>query len=272
MKDYLGALTQDSADPIHGRNKAREYLQARILEGLQRSGAFLPLAFHGGTALRFLYGLQRFSEDLDFALENPSSNYDLQYYLNALKTMFISEGYKLEIRSKLGKTVQSAFLKFQELPYELGLSPHRNENLSIKIEVDTNPPSGAVLATTIVRKYVFLNLHHHDRSSLFAGKLHALLSRKFTKGRDLYDLMWYLCDPNWPVPNYVLLKNALIQTGWKKDIPDERNWRVIVIEKVSSLDWDRVLSDVKPFLENRDEYSLLTKDNLVSILRKSNKD
>jgi len=272
MKDYLRTLTQDSVDPIQGRNKAREYIQARILESLQRSGAFINLAFHGGTALRLLYGLQRFSEDLDFALENPSSNYDFQYYLNALKKMFISEGYKLEIRLKLEKTVQSAFLKFIELPYELGLSPYRNENLSIKIEVDTNPPVGAGLVTTIVRRYVFLNLHHHDRSSLFAGKLHALLSRNFTKGRDLYDLMWYLSDPNWPSPNYVLLKNALIQTGWKKDIPDERNWRVIVIEKVSSLDWKKVISDVKPFLENMDGDSLLTKDNLVSILRKSNKD
>jgi len=271
MKDFLLALVGDSADTVKSRNISREYLQVRILHGLQKAGAFLPLAFHGGTALRFLYGLRRFSEDLDFSLENPSSNYDFQYYLKKLKEIFISEGYQLEIRSKFDKTVQSAFFRFQGLPYELGLSPYKNENLSIKIEVDTNPPAGAVLANTIVRKYFFLNLHHHDRASLLAGKIHAFLSRKFTKGRDLYDLLWYLSDPNWPDPNFELLKNALIQTGWKKDIPDERNWRAILIKEISSLDWKKVGSDVKPFLEEKDEDLFLTKDNLISILGKSHK-
>lgn len=269
MKDFLLALAGESADSVQGRNISREYLQARILHGLQRTGAFLPLAFHGGTALRFLYGLRRFSEDLDFALENPSSNFDLQYYLKKLREMFISEGYKLEIRSNLDKTVQSAFLKFQGLPYELGFSPYKNENLSIKIEVDTHPPAGAVLANTIVRKYFFLNLHHHDRASLLAGKIHALLSRKFTKGRDLYDLLWYLSDPNWPEPNFVFLKNALIQTGWEKDIPDERNWRAILVEEISSLDWKKIGTDVKPFLEEKDGGLFLTKDNLISILARN---
>lgn len=271
MKDFLLALTGDSADSVQGRNISREYLQVRILQGLQKSGAFLPLAFHGGTALRFLYGLRRFSEDLDFALENPSSKFDFQHYLNKLKEMFISEGYELEIRSKIDKIVQTAFLRFQGLPYELGLSPYKNENLSIKIEVDTQPPAGAALANTIVRKYIFLNLHHHDRASLLAGKIHALLSRKFTKGRDLYDLMWYLSDSKWPEPNFILLKNALIQTGWEKDIPDERNWRAILIEKISSLDWNKVASDVRPFLEEKDEDLLLTKYNLISALGKSDK-
>lgn len=269
MKDFLLALVEESADSVQGRNISREYLQARILHGLQRAGAFLPLAFHGGTALRFLYGLRRFSEDLDFTLEDPSSNFDLQYYLKKLRGMFISEGYKLEIRSKLDKTVQSAFLKFQGLPYDLGLSPYKNENLSIKIEVDTHPPVGAALANTIVRKYFFLNLCHHDRASLLAGKIHALLSRKFTKGRDLYDLLWYLSDPNWPDPNFVLLKNALIQTGWEKDIPDKRNWRAVLIEEISSLDWKKIGADVKPFLEEKDGVLFLTKDNLISILAKT---
>jgi predicted nucleotidyltransferase component of viral defense system len=270
MKEYLRSLVNTSRGPIQGRNIAREYLQARVLETLQRSGAFVSLAFQGGTALRFLYGLHRFSEDLDFSLENPTADYAFQAYLKDIKSTFIKEGYNLEIVFNLKHTVHSAFLKFIELPFELGLSPHQNENLSIKIEVDTNPPKGAGLDTSLVRKYIFLNLYHYDRASLFAGKIHALLSRKFTKGRDIYDLFWYLSDPDWPLPNFFFLKNALIQTDWVGDFPDERNWRSILLNKINSLDWSRVVADVSPFLEGQDEVNILTKNNLISLLTKPN--
>ena len=86
--------------------------------------------------------------------------------------------------------------------------------MSIKIEVDTNPPAGAVIATTLVRRHVTIHLCHYDRASLFAGKLHAILSRPWVKWRDLYDLAWYLADPAWPPPNIALLNAALAQTGW----------------------------------------------------------
>ena len=85
MKEYLRTLVQANPNPLQGRNIAREYLQARILENLQKMGAFVPLAFQGGTALRFLYGLRRFSEDLDFSLENGKNAFDFEYYLQGLK-------------------------------------------------------------------------------------------------------------------------------------------------------------------------------------------
>jgi predicted nucleotidyltransferase component of viral defense system len=219
MKEYLRTLIPMDTSPLLGRNIAREYLQARILESLQQMGAFVPLAFQGGTALRFLYGMRRFSEDLDFSWENRDAQFDFKYYLKNLKNTFNAEGYTLDISISQERVVNSAMLKFEGLPYALGVSPHHNENLSIKIEVDTNPPKGAKMETSLVRKYVFLNLYHYDRASLFAGKIHALFSRKFTKGRDVYDLMWYLSDRTWPNPNILLLRNALLQTGWKGNLP-----------------------------------------------------
>lgn len=98
MKAYIEQLLRDVADSIHGRNLLREYLQARILENLQRAGAMAPLAFHGGTALRFLYAMPRFSEDLDFALERPQTSYDFRAYLRAIQAEFEKEGYRVEIK------------------------------------------------------------------------------------------------------------------------------------------------------------------------------
>ena len=106
-------------------------------------------------------------------------------------------------------------MRFPGLLYDLGLSGQRSEVLSVKLEVDTNPPAGAGLATTVVRRFVVLQLQHHDKASLLAGKLHTILQRFYTKGRDIYDLLWYLSDPAWPLPNLALLNNALAQTGWQ---------------------------------------------------------
>ena len=107
----------------------------------------------------------------------------------------------------------------------------------MKIELDTNPPAGANTETRIVRPFVMLNLLHYDRSSLLAGKLHAILTRKYTKGRDLYDLSWYLSDSSWPHPNFVLHNNALRQTRWNGPLVTPENWREIIKRKLVDIDW-----------------------------------
>jgi predicted nucleotidyltransferase component of viral defense system len=99
MKDHLSALVQAAA-PFHARNLAREYLQARILAALQSAGAMMPLAFHGGTALRFLFAIQRYSEDLDFALEQPSPEYDFRRYLRTVQSELRAEGHDLEVKRR----------------------------------------------------------------------------------------------------------------------------------------------------------------------------
>jgi hypothetical protein len=127
-------------------------------------------------------------------------------------------------------------------------------------------PSGAVLATSLVRRHVTLHLQHHDRASLLAGKLHAILQRPYTKGRDIYDLLWFLSDPTWPAPNLELLNNPLRQTGWEGDEAREDNWRALVRSRLEALKCDQVLADVRPFLDPTAHVELLTSENVMRVL------
>lgn len=269
MKDYLRELVHRAPTPAHARNSVREYLQARLLGVLQGAGAMMPLAFHGGTALRFLFDSARYSEDLDFALERDPSRYDFRLYLEAIRKALQAEGYTIELKVNDRKTVHSAFVRFPGLLYELNLSPHRSEVLAVKLEVDTRPPAGALLDTTIVRRHLVLHLQHHDKASLLAGKLHASLQRPFLKGRDVYDLMWYLSDPTWPLPNLVLLNNALQQTRWKGPVVSKSNWRKIVGMQIQQADWKGVIEDVRPFIEHESELEMLSQKNLTRLLNKN---
>jgi predicted nucleotidyltransferase component of viral defense system len=266
MKDYLTQIVRAAPDPVQGRNMAREYLQARILGSLQQAGAMIPLAFHGGTALRFLFASARYSEDLDFALEQSPAEYNFRAYLQAIRSIFTAEGYQVEPKVSDQKTVQSAFVRFRGLLYELDLSPHRDEVLAVKIEVDTNPPPGAELTISIVRRYVMLQLQHHDRASLLAGKLHAILQRRYIKGRDIYDLLWYFGDTNWPAPNLTLLNNALQQTGWADEPLTGDNWRRMVRHRLRTVDWEQVVADVRPFLEPGVDPGIMKLENLMRVL------
>ena len=269
MKPLLTEIVRQASSPLQAKNRIREYLQARILGALQRVGAMIPLAFHGGTALRFLYAIPRYSEDLDFTLERPQGGYNFRAYLKAIRAEFTAEGYTVELKVNDRKTVNSAFVQFPGLLYELRLSPHVSQILAVKIEVDTHPPAGAGLTTTLVRRYVPLHLQHHDQPSLLAGKIHALLQRPYVKGRDIYDLFWYLSDPNWPAPNLLLLNNALEQTGWPWAALTPENWQAIIKEKLLSLAWTQVLNDVRPFLEREIDLALLTRENVVQVLERA---
>jgi nucleotidyltransferase AbiEii toxin of type IV toxin-antitoxin system len=266
MKEDLRLRLQGAASSLEARNRAREYLQARILSSLQRSGAMIPLAFQGGTALRFLYSIHRYSEDLDFALERPDRGYDFKAYLGNAQSDLKQEGYAVEIRANDQRTVHGAFIRFPGLLHDLGLSPHPNEVFSVKVEVDTKPPAGAVLATTVVRRHVTLHLQHHAPASLLAGKLHAILQRPYPKGRDVYDLIWYLSDPSWPLPNLAMLNNALRQTDWAGEELTAESWREAVLARLLGIDWTRVVADVSPFLEIPAEVGLLTEETVVSVL------
>ncbi|MDK1117439.1 MAG: nucleotidyl transferase AbiEii/AbiGii toxin family protein [Anaerolineae bacterium] len=267
MKEFLKTLIHPTTSPIEASNLAREYLQALILQSLGRAGGMTALAFHGGTALRFLYALPRFSEDLDFTLEGNKDGYDFRRTLNKIKQDLKAQNYNIAVKLNDKKTVHNAFLRFLGLPFDLNLSPHPDEVLSVKIEVDTDPPYGAGLETTLVRKHVLLNLQHHDRASLLAGKLHAIMQRPYLKGRDLYDLVWYLSARDWPGPNLTLLNNALTQTGW--DGPDLtiENWQGIIQNRLEMISWDKALDDVRPFLESRQEAELLTEENVLRLLQ-----
>jgi hypothetical protein len=267
MKERLRELVQGTKGGPAARNLTREFLQASILAVLQRTGAMVPLAFQGGTALRFLYSIRRYSEDLDFALERADAGYDLRRYLDAVRADMLRDGYVVDLaRVSDQRAVHSAFVRFPGLLYELGLSGHADEALSVKLEVDTRPPAGAALETTLVRRHVLLQIQHHDRASLLAGKLHAILKRPYPKGRDFYDLIWYLSDRSWPPPNLVLLNNALTQTGWRAAPLTENSWVTAVHQRLDSLRWEALVADVAPLLESAEDRALLTRETITGLL------
>ena len=267
MKSDLAHLLNTASDPAQALNWMREYLQARILAELQAKGAMIPLAFHGGTALRFLYQLPRFSEDLDFALERPERGYDFLGYLEAIKAKLTLEGYQVAAKYSIEKIVHSAFVNFPGLLFEFGLSPYPDQNFSIKLEVDTRPPQGAGLSTSLIRhRELFINLQHHDKASLLAGKVHALLQRQYLKGRDIYDLVWYLSDRAWPSPNFQMLNNALAQTGWEGALMNERNWKKILLQHLSKEKIQNARQDVEPFLARPEDIDYLTWAHISQLL------
>lgn len=248
MKAYLRELTASTPNKLLAIHMVREYLQARILQSLQRAGAMQTLAFHGGTSLRFLYDIPRYSEDLDFALELRPEAYDFRTYLQRIVRDLSAEAYTVDVKLNDKRVVDKAFIGFRGLLYELGLSGHETEVLAIKIEVDTNPPAQAGLTTTPLHKYVPLNLHHHDAATLLSGKLHAILQRDYLKGRDVYDLWWYLRQPDWAEPNLAHLNENLRQSGWSADALTAANWKAIVRERIQPFSWPLVLDDVEPFI------------------------
>jgi len=266
VKEYLRQLAAQAGNDLVRGCLVREYLQARVLESLQDTGVFLRWAFVGGTALRFLFSIPRFSEDLDFSLIKAGEDAGFKTAMTEVQRALSLEGYRIEIKVNEQKSVASAWIRFPGLPHELGLSPHPAQILSLKVETDTRPPAGAGIATSIVRRHVTLNLCHHDKPSLLAGKLHAVLSREWTKGRDLYDLVWYLADRTWPAPNLVLLNAALAQTGWKGPVMTASNWRDELRRRIEALDWDRARADVRPFLERGRDIALVTAESLRNLL------
>ena len=269
MKDYVLELASGQSGFNAKLNIMREYLQAYALRALQDGGAFRSMAFVGGTALRFLHGLPRFSEDLDFSLEDKKNTKPFSAIIKKLKDEFIQAGYDVTVSYNDEKAVRHAFLKFEGLIHEANISPHKNQRLSIKIEIDTRPPEGAVPETVIVNKYFPLSFLSYDLSSLFAGKLHALLTRKYTKGRDLFDLGWYLSRWKGLSPNIAMLENALKQTGWKGKFPAKDNWHHYVSDAVKKTDWKMVMQDVQNFLENPADLEVFSQENVLALLRET---
>ena len=264
MKGYLRQLVGETA-PQHGRNAVREYLQARILEELMRAGAMSPLAFMGGTALRFLYFTRRYSEDLDFSLEGSHEDYDLDRWIQAITRRFRREAYDVGHTVRRQGAVHRVSIKFPGVLHEIGLSPHSGETLAIKVEIDTNPPAGAVTESSRVNRHVTLRLHHHDKASLLAGKLLAVLNRQWAKGRDYHDLAWYLGRVDWPEPNLEMLNNGMAQLGGGAERLTRDSWREHVATRVAGVSWKTVASDIERFVEDR--HDALDKHELLTLLR-----
>lgn len=178
-------------------------------------------------------------------------------------------GFETEVRLRRAPPVQMASVCMVGILHELALSPYRTAKLTIRLEIDTHPPSGANTETTLVNRHFLVALQHHDLPSLMAGKIHALLSRSFTQGRDVYDLVWYLTRPEPVRPNISFLRNALAQTGWAGPEIGGGNWRRVVEEKLQTADFGRIAADVAPLLESPEERAVLTPEVVRAALRKA---
>jgi hypothetical protein len=243
----------------------REYLQACILRSLHESEGFVPLSFVGGTALRFLYNLPRFSEDLDFSLEKLDGYAPIKW-LKKIKTDLALMGFAPTVTWNDSKTVHVGWVKVADILKESGLASMGEQKLSIKIEIDTRPPAGADTLAEIVTRYLMFTVRHHDLPSLMAGKVHAVCTRPYPKGRDWHDLLWYRSQRPPVGPNPVLLQNALDQTEGCGAI-DAARWTRYALQRLASFDAAKLAEDVRPFLERPRDADAINLGNLRSLLR-----
>lgn len=260
MIDVIKQLVTNIPDSEGKLNRAREFLQILILKILYDKEILNSIAFTGGTALRILFDLHRFSEDMDFSLIKKKK-YDFRKIHNDLSAGLKLHGLKTDIKSENKSNVHSFLLRFNDLLKPLGISPLGSQKLAIKLEVDTNPPSGGNLVNTLIVKTYMFNIVHFDLPSLFATKLHACFYRKYTKGRDYYDLLWYAGKKI--RPNYSLLNNAIIQTQGADAGINERNLKDFLLKHIEEIDFTKVKKDVGRFLEDKNELKLLNLETFM---------
>jgi predicted nucleotidyltransferase component of viral defense system len=261
MKDILAKELQKVAAREERFNRAREFLQHFILKIMDDLQAFESVAFIGGTALRILYGLNRFSEDLDFSLRENAGKFDFGNLTSEVVKKLEGVGYVVDAKPKVKMGVVSAFLRFREIMREFDISPRKGEKLSIKVEVDTRPPVGAVVEMSPVNIDFFFKVAHYDLPSLFAGKLHAILYRGYTKGRDLYDFMWYVTKK---VPvNAKLLHNAAKQTTDLDITFDREKIITMLTEVIEKMDISSIIRELQPLLVYSEEIRLIEKELML---------
>ncbi|NLL62440.1 MAG: nucleotidyl transferase AbiEii/AbiGii toxin family protein [Candidatus Atribacteria bacterium] len=246
------------------KNAMKEIMQEIVLCGLSRAGFFKKAAFYGGTALRIFYGLDRFSEDLDFSLEAEELDFDLGSYFPVLEKEVKSFGLNVEIQEKAKtkeSTIRSAFLKGSTKEHlllfyadeKVAGSVSRHETVRIKFEVDVNPPAYA----TFEHKYRLLPVPYevkmYDMPSLFAGKIHAVICRAWQsriKGRDLYDYIFYLSRG--AAVNQKHLRERLIDSKYITADADcsLNETKKMLAERFDSIDYVQARRDVEPFIHD----------------------
>lgn len=264
MMDRMRDIVKNTAPPKQ-LGTLREFLQCMMLRALHEHHYTNRLAFVGGTALRLIFDLPRFSEDLDFSLIDKEG-YDFKAILSDMKHAFSNSGLDVEVKLKGKKTVQSGWFSFPHLLHEMNLSRDPRRKLSIKVKVDTNPPHGAHNDRRVINRHFPLALVFHDLPSLFAGKLHAILTRQYIKGRDYYDLVWYLTRHKDIVPNIEMLNAALEQTGWRGARITEATWHLEIRKRIERADWKKIVADVSPFLEDERDIDAMTLEYVLPLL------
>lgn len=253
-------------------------MQEIVLCGLSRAGFFSESAFYGGTALRIFYGLDRFSEDLDFSLLVKNKDFSLEKYFPILKDTVQSFGLNVnfELKNKTkDSNIQSAFLKGDTIehfllfyPNELVQGINKNEKVKIKFEIDTMPPGLATYETKFRLLPIPYSVKLYDEASLFSGKIHAIICRSWksrVKGRDLYDYVFYLSrNMKFNLPH---LREKLIESEFiSRDIEITcDSVKEMLINRFNEIDYDAAKADVIPFIKDTSVLDLWSSDFFISI-------
>ena len=260
------------------RNVVKEVMQEITLCALSKAGFFDVAAFYGGTALRIFYGLDRFSEDLDFSLMTKNKDFDLSTYVPSLKRIVQSFGLNVEVEIKhktLDSAIQSAFLKGDTIeqfllfyPNDLVTGINKNEKVKIKFEIDTMPAGLATYET----KYRLLPMPYsiklYDEASLFSGKIHAVICRSWksrVKGRDLYDFVFYLTRNT--KFNLDHLREKLIESHYisQEDKFDVDFVKALLIARFNEIDFNDAKKDVLPFIKDTSILDIWSKEFFIAI-------
>ena len=257
------------ANAIEEENATKEIIQEVALYGLWRAKFFDVAVFQGGTSLRILHKLPRFSEDLDFMLLTPDPKFDWAPYLKVLTATFEEYGLNPQTVSKaqMDKRIRNAVIKDNSLANQLDLSFGRNDarkKLKIKLEIDVQPPAHSTDTFAFLDFPIDYEVRHQDLSSNFALKIHALLCREYVKGRDWYDFSWYVAQGVFP--NLSHLGAALRQFGpWSeyKRLSVDKDWlELALINRIKEIDWNDAKKDVGRFLRPVEAESLNLWSNL----------
>ena len=263
------------------KNAIKEIVQEVVLCGLSRGGFFKDAAFYGGTALRIFYGLDRFSEDLDFSLVSQNPEFDLTKYFSYIENETKSLGLNFSVSEKaksFDSNVKSAFLKGNTKEHILTFYEESNDTniinkdelISIKFEVDINPPMGATFETKFSLLPSPYQVRLYDMPSLFAGKIHACLCRNWksrVKGRDFYDYVFFLAMG--AKVNLVNLKAKLVQSQYIAEDYDLtiENLKTLLNERFSNMDFAQAREDVLPFVRDKSKLDLWSKEFFIEITK-----
>lgn len=263
------------------RHALKEIIQELALLGLWRAKFFEKVAFYGGTALRLLHGLDRFSEDLDFSLVEKEDPFSVNDYIVALKAELQSFGLPVDIQVKektKESAVQSAFIKANtlehllsiQMPAALGKGIHKGDMIRVRFEVDTDPPGKYPCETKFLLLPIPFSVRTFTLPHLFAGKMHAALFREWKsriKGRDWYDLIWFLSRKTPLALDH--FADCMRQAGSLK--ADEQltpnDFIDLYLQRVDTLDVALARQDVLPFVRHHNVLDIWSREFFSGIIR-----